>query len=132
MTTMTTLKRYLIETYLTESCEENEEEIHEDFVSFFIKNPNPSDEQIHDLADKMKMPPSQLEEKIYSMLSSLLKVIGKHDNVPDTEFDRDELEAGINVEMEHTDNKFVAKMITKDHLSEFPDYYTRLKKMENK
>jgi len=33
--------------------------------------------------------------------------------------------------MEHTNNKLVAKRIVLDHLAEFPDYYTRLAKMED-
>lgn len=41
-----------------------------------------------------------------------------------------ELEMGIEVEMEHTKSKKLAKEIAMDHLSEMPDYYTRLKKME--
>lgn len=46
--------------------------------------------------------------------------------VPDAEFDAKQLQRGIEVEMEHTDDKDVAKAIAKDHLLEFPDYYTRL------
>ena len=42
----------------------------------------------------------------------------------------DELEMGIEVEYEHTTNKDIAKRIALDHLAEIPDYYTRLKKME--
>lgn len=58
--------------------------------------------------------------------------VGKHNGVPDSEFDPKELEMGIKVEMEHTDDPFIAKCIAKDHLSEpgLSDYYTRLKKME--
>jgi len=41
-----------------------------------------------------------------------------------------QLENGIEVEKEHTKNKETAKEIAMDHLFEFPDYYTRLKKME--
>ena len=44
--------------------------------------------------------------------------------------DPKELKMGIKVEMEHTDDPAVAKIISLDHLSEIPDYYTRLKKME--
>lgn len=49
-----------------------------------------------------------------------------------TEKDADpkELEMGIKVELEHTDDKDKAKEIALDHLAELPDYYTRLKKME--
>jgi hypothetical protein len=56
--------------------------------------------------------------------------IGKHDDVPDSEFDKDELAKGIKVEMEHTNDPEVAKSIARDHLSEIKDYYTRLLKME--
>ena len=41
-----------------------------------------------------------------------------------------EIEMGIEVEFEHTDDKDKAKEIAIDHLMEFPDYYTRLDKME--
>jgi hypothetical protein len=51
-------------------------------------------------------------------------------DVPDEEFDPEELEMGIEVETEHTDDLDEAKQIAKDHLAELPDYYTRLKKME--
>ena len=44
--------------------------------------------------------------------------------------DPDQLEMGIEVEMEHTTNKDVAERIALDHLAEIPDYYSRLKKME--
>jgi len=41
-----------------------------------------------------------------------------------------EIEMGIKVELEHVDDKVLAKEIAMDHLFEIPDYYTRLKKME--
>ncbi len=56
---------------------------------------------------------------------------GKHKDVPDDKFDPKELAMGIDVEKEHTDNPAIAKEIAKDHLAEIPDYYTRLKKMED-
>jgi hypothetical protein len=42
-----------------------------------------------------------------------------------------QLQEGIKIEMEHTDNPKIAEQIARDHLREFPDYYTRLKKMES-
>ena len=41
-----------------------------------------------------------------------------------------QLEKGVKIEMEHTKDKKIALKIAKDHLVEFPDYYTRLIKME--
>ena len=41
-----------------------------------------------------------------------------------------QIEYGTCVECEHTDDKEKAKEIATDHVSEFPDYYNRLYKME--
>jgi len=51
--------------------------------------------------------------------------------VTEDEVDAEQLAMGIKVEAEHTDNEEVAKKIALDHLAEIPDYYTRLKKMED-
>ena len=56
--------------------------------------------------------------------------LGKHNDVPDSKFNSKELKMGVDIEKEHTDDPAIAKRIAKDHLSEFPDYYTRLEKME--
>jgi hypothetical protein len=54
---------------------------------------------------------------------------GKADNSK-KHFDPKQLEQGVEIEMEHTDDPEIAKEITKDHLTEFDDYYSGLKKME--
>jgi hypothetical protein len=41
-----------------------------------------------------------------------------------------QLKKGVKIESEHTDDKEKAKEIAMDHISEFPDYYDRLEKME--
>jgi Protein of unknown function (DUF5661) len=56
-------------------------------------------------------------------------------------FDVDEYRAGMNVELEHglhdlatnvtDDDPIVTGKIALAHLNEFPDYYTRLKRMED-
>jgi hypothetical protein len=43
---------------------------------------------------------------------------------------KDQLQIGIQVEMEHTSDPKTAKKIALDHLKEIPDYYTRLTEME--
>ncbi len=55
----------------------------------------------------------------------------KHGDDPDSDFDKNQLEKGIKVEMEHTDDRSLAKQIAKAHLAEIPDYYDRLKRMED-
>lgn len=69
-------------------------------------------------------------ESLYISEQGIPKEVGKHKDVPDSKFDAKELAMGIEVEKEHTDNPAIAKEIAKDHLAELPDYYTRLKKME--
>jgi hypothetical protein len=62
--------------------------------------------------------------------------VGKHNNIPDSEFDKDELKKGISVEHEHSNDPNICKAIAKDHLSEIPGtgkgdgYYSLLEKME--
>ena len=43
-----------------------------------------------------------------------------------------QLKKGIAVEKEHTTNKSEAREIALDHLWEMPDYYDKLKKVEEK
>ncbi len=61
---------------------------------------------------------------------SVKDVANKH-SVSVSEIER-ELKDGTDIEMEHTKDKIKAREIALDHLYEFPDYYTRLKDMENK
>lgn len=55
---------------------------------------------------------------------------GKADGKKITKYDLNQLLMGIKVELEHTNDKMTALEIATDHLEEFPDYYTRLLKME--
>jgi hypothetical protein len=48
-----------------------------------------------------------------------------------TEVDQDQLAMGVKIEQEHTSDPEKAKVIALDHLAEIPDYYTRLKAMED-
>lgn len=62
------------------------------------------------------------------ILSEDLLPGGKGDNRPNTDFDPTELSMGITVEMEHCNDAKIAEEISKDHLTEDPHYYTKLKK----
>ena len=62
---------------------------------------------------------------------------GLGDNSPDNRFDPEQLSKGMQIELEHTNDKDLAKEITKDHLTEVPNYYindqgeSRLEVMED-
>ena len=99
-------------------------------VKDYLKtNPKPSDEEFHGWAEKNGIVVAEAEMAAYELagISSTLK----HAEDPDEDFDKTELEAGIRIELEHTDDEAIAKAIAKAHLAEIPDYYTRLSQMEN-
>jgi hypothetical protein len=47
-------------------------------------------------------------------------------------FANHQLNRGITVEMEHTEDKKIAQRIAMDHLVEYPDYYVQLDIMEER
>jgi hypothetical protein len=49
-----------------------------------------------------------------------------------SDFNKKQLKIGTDIELEHTNSRRVAKRIAMDHLTEHPDYYKELKKMEKK
>jgi len=55
---------------------------------------------------------------------------GLADGKPDSDFDKDALAKGINVELEHTSDPKIAKEIAKDHLTEDVEYYEKLETIE--
>lgn len=105
-----------------------DDSIKKKLMEYFANNPNPPDTKIHGLADTLGTDPDKLEEAIYKILSSFLAQ-GKSKDYTG-EYDPKELRMGIEVEMEHTDDKDIAERIARDHLAEFKNYYTALKKME--
>jgi Protein of unknown function (DUF5661) len=64
---------------------------------------------------------------VYKQKSSNLLPGGKGDDLDEEDVDPKEYEMGLQVEMEHTTNKKIAREITLDHLAEDPQYYTKLK-----
>ena len=69
------------------------------------------------------------------------KRIGEAIGIDWSKFDVDQFRIGLDVELEHglvdsktnvtNDDEIMTGKIALAHLNEFPDYYTRLKKMEN-
>jgi|GEM_PF-1484668 len=103
-------------------------ELHDKIIQFFKENPSPPDKQVHEFAGSIDMEPNDLEAHIYMILGSFLGA-GKSKDFGG-KYDDKQLKMGIKVEMEHTTNPIISERIAEDHLAEIPDYYTRLKKME--
>lgn len=72
-----------------------------------------------------------MENKIKGGKAAKMSIqdIAKKHNV-DISVIQKQIQMGIKVEKEHTPSDAMAKEIAMDHLAEFPDYYTRLNKME--
>lgn len=116
--------------FYREVSEEEEELKYSGLVKFFMDNPHPTEDQLEELSDELNISLNEVEERMFRLLSSLLRTLGKHNDISDDQFDQEQLQKGIEIEKEHTDDPLVAKMIAKDHLSEIPDYYSRLHDME--
>lgn len=74
--------------------------------------------------------PGTLKDLLGKRTPSFDQVMNKHKIT--REQLQDQLTKGIEVEKEHTSNAAQAREIALDHLAEFPDYYDRLDKMEQK
>lgn len=83
------------------------------------------------IAQKLNVDVSEIEELSYNELEFIIKFIGKHDFDSLDKINKKELEKGIKVEREHTDNDLIARLVALDHINELSDYYTRLEKIEN-
>lgn len=90
-------------------------------------------ERMIERCKQKKFRPEFSGELIFQILKSKGILNGLSDKLGTKEGDVDpnELQSGIEVEKEHTDAPLLAKKIALDHLSEKPDYYSKLKKMEN-
>jgi len=85
------------------------------------------------LGDHMKYKQGFKEEKLEGGIadSKSLDELAKKHKV-DVKVLTRQFNKGVKVEMEHTDNKQMAKEIAMDHISEDPKYYDKLSKMETK
>jgi hypothetical protein len=99
-----------------EEFENDNQDFREEFLKEF--------EDIKETSKKEK----PIEKGGMSDSKSIKEIAEKH-NV-DIDDILKQLELGIKVEMEHTDDPKIAIEIAKDHLCEFPTYYTELDKME--
>ncbi len=100
-------------------------------IEFFKNNPSPKDHaEVHKYAEELGIEDSKFEEMIYKLIGSFLGY-GKSKDFKGT-YNQEQLKMGIAVEKEHTINDKIAEKISRDHLAEFPTYYTYLAEMEKK
>ena len=78
-----------------------------------------------------KLKGGRADNKTFEELVNKYKTKGKDIKIVEKEL-KNQLNKGIKVEMEHTDDRKKAKEIALDHLFEDPKYYDKLKKIEYK
>jgi len=103
-------------------------DLHNSIISWFMEHPNPMDSDVHAFAQEMGINEHEFENHIYMILSNILtegRSKGK-----DHDYNPQQVQMGIEVEMEHTTIPKIAEKIVWDHLEEIPDYYDRLSRME--
>lgn len=103
-------------------------------ISFLAQNPNVTDEEFHAFAETKGYDVHQAEAVAYSLAAKYAMLLrGGRSGTGDVDIstiDQDQLEKGMQVETEHSDDPITTKKIALDHLVEIPDYYDRLEKME--
>lgn len=106
-----------------------------DVIDFFTSNPNPDDSILHNFTEANGFETHQFETITYRLATIAAEFLrgGKMNKsgLDVSQVDPEQLSMGIEIEQEHTPNLAVAKKIALDHLSEMPDYYTRMKQMED-
>ena len=115
----------------SENGEGSDDSTKKDLFQYIVTNKNPSDSQVHSMAKQLGMEPDDLEEVIYSIIGSFSAGKSVSAGLRTENVDPNELKMGIEVETEHSNLPLIAERIAMDHLAEIPDYYTRLKKMED-
>ena len=103
----------------------------DEVLLFFRENPSASRADFLALDKALSVTREVLENLEFELCKSLCSKIGKHVNHGDEDVDQDELQKGIEHELEHTNDEYIARLIALDHLSEMPDYYTKLSAVDN-
>jgi tRNA nucleotidyltransferase/poly(A) polymerase/2'-5' RNA ligase len=89
-----------------------------------LETPNLTKEQATELVKRV------YQERGLDKRAAELLPGGTESKLRPKDVDPEQLQLGIEVESEHTSDRELAQEIALDHLSEMPDYYTRLRKME--
>ena len=102
----------------------------DEVLLFFRENPSASRQDLLALDKALGVTKDEIENLEFELCKALCSKIGKHVNHGEEAVDKDELEKGVQHEMEHTNDQYIARLIVLDHLYEIPDYYTQLEKID--
>ncbi len=92
-------------------------------ITFLMHNEVPSEETIAIFKKQFKFTDDEYTTGVYIILHNLLMGVGTHYGIPDKEFDSKKLKHGIAVEQQHVMSPQIAKMLTKNYLTQIPTFY---------
>jgi hypothetical protein len=112
---------------------DNSAGIESKILQFFTLNKPPYlDKEYHKFAEDLGINPSKAEQTAYNLLGSILSG-GTSQGKRPSELSDEQLKQGMQIEAEHTDNKYLQEKIVYDHITELGiDYYPELIKLEEK
>jgi hypothetical protein len=99
---------------------------------FFAQNPAPNDEAYHEFAESNGFDVHAAEAAAYALAGKYIMFLrgGKSQGLDPNSVDPEQLQMGIDIESEHSDDPTTRKKIALDHLAENPQYYTMLQQVE--
>ena len=93
-----------------------------------VKADEAEEEEVVEKVESKEEPKEEVEEDKWKAFSE--KGRANEKGITVKEVDPEQLAMGRKVEMEHTDDEEIAERIALDHLAEYPNYYSLLKRME--
>jgi hypothetical protein len=102
-------------------------------IDFFYSTPNRSLNQLNQIAEENTLGEDiNVENLVFEIVDDYIKFLkgGRWNENGMQSVDENELKLGIIIESEHTSNLDDIKRIALDHLTEIPDYYSRLINMK--
>lgn len=107
-----------------------------DVIGFLEKNPEPPAIVVRKFIEKSGYDENDVLFEINRLASKYVRFLTKgksaRQGIGEADVDPEQLALGIQIEKEHTDDLLTAKRIALDHLAEGVDYYTHLKRAEEK
>jgi hypothetical protein len=100
-------------------------------ITLFMENNRIDCVAISELAAKLGLCPEIVNQEIYDIMASFWNQ-GNFNKNQSVAIDKEQINKGTKMELEHTDNLFIAAKIASDHLSEDNLYYNHLEEMEAK
>lgn len=96
-------------------------------MDFFAQQGPIDDAAFHAFAEQNGFDIHQAEGVAYKLAQTLMGLLrgGKSAGMDPNQFDPQQIDMGLQIEAEHTDNPIVQKKIVFDHLAEKPDYYSQ-------